>query len=560
MLFLDSIGKPGLTVTGEVRIRTANDSTLWVELRCTNLLDDPAVSGVVVNTHDITARKQVERELEHQAFHDSLTSLANRALLKDRIDHALARRAPDNDVAVVFCDLDGFKLVNDTLGHDAGNEMLRIAARRLSAAVRSGDTVARLGGDEFGVLLEGSSRPVEDTAVIAERMRDALSDPAEVAGIPLIVTGSLGYAVASEGGQTTSEELLRDADTAMYRAKGAGRNQIARYLPSMRAADLSRAQIESDLRLAVTRGEFVVHYQPVVELTTRRVVGFEALVRWDHPTRGRLQPDDFVAIAEDTGAIVDIGMWVLNSACRTARSWQRRMPDGAPFTMSVNLSALQLADPRLVTDVADALAASGLPPAALVLELTESVIVEKPDEVASRFRDLKALGVRLAIDDFGVGYSSLSYLRQFPVDILKIDRSFVEAIHRDDQGEAIVRGLLELARSLGLDTIAEGIETDAQWHALSLDGCLLGQGYLFGKPHDERVATELLERQWRLDRQVGARSGECLVARRIDAVGAPDGRRALLRVSVTSVRPTRPARRPGRRGTRRAHRRRAASP
>ena len=501
VLFLDSIGKPGQTVTGEVRIRTANDSTLWVELRCTNLLDDPAVSGVVVNTHDITARKQVERELEHQAFHDSLTSLANRALLKDRIDHALARRAPDNDVAVVFCDLDGFKLVNDTLGHDAGNEMLRIAARRLSAAVRSGDTVARLGGDEFGVLLEGSSRPVEDTAVIAERMRDALSDPAEVAGVPLIVTGSLGYAVASEGGQTTSEELLRDADTAMYRAKGAGRNQIARYLPSMRAADLSRAQIESDLRLAVTRGEFVVHYQPVVELTTRRVVGFEALVRWDHPTRGRLQPDDFVAIAEDTGAIVDIGMWVLNSACRTARSWQRRMPDGAPFTMSVNLSALQLADPRLVTDVADALAASGLPPAALVLELTESVIVERPDEVASRFRDLKALGVRLAIDDFGVGYSSLSYLRQFPVDILKIDRSFVEAINRDDQGEAIVRGLLELARSLGLDTIAEGIETDAQWHALSLDGCLLGQGYLFGKPRDERVATELLERQWRLDRQ-----------------------------------------------------------
>ena len=386
VLFLDSIGKPGLTVTGEARIRTANDSTLWVELRCTNLLDDPAVRGVVVNTHDITVRKQVERELEHQAFHDSLTSLANRALLKDRIDHALARRAPDNDVSVVFCDLDGFKLVNDTLGHDAGNEMLRIAARRLSASVRPGDTVARLGGDEFGVLLEGSSRPVEDAAVLAERMRDALSDPAEVAGVPLIVTGSLGYAVASEGGQTTSEELLRDADTAMYRAKAAGRNQIARYLPSMRAADLSRAQIESDLRRAVARGEFVVHYQPVVQLNTRRVVGLEALVRWDHPTRGRLQPDDFVAIAEETGAIVDIGMWVLRSACRTARGWQQRMLDGAPFTMSVNLSALQLADPGLVTDVADALALSGLPPAALVLELTESVIVDRPDEVAVQFR------------------------------------------------------------------------------------------------------------------------------------------------------------------------------
>jgi diguanylate cyclase (GGDEF)-like protein len=499
-LIHDSLGKRGQTVTGEVRIRTADGSTLWLELRCTNLLDDPAVAGIVVNTHDITIRKQIEQELEHQAFHDSLTSLANRALLKDRIDHALARRAPGNDVAVVFCDLDGFKLVNDTLGHDAGNEMLRIAAQRLSAAVRTGDTVARLGGDEFGVLLESTSRPVEDAGVISERMRDALSDPVEVAGVPLVVTGSLGYAVASEGGQTTSEELLRDADTAMYRAKSAGRNQVARYLPSMRAADLSRAQIESDLRVAVARGEFVVHYQPVIQLRTRRLVGFEALVRWDHPTRGRLQPADFIAIAEETGAIVDIGRWVLNAACRSARSWQRRMPAGAPFTMAVNLSALQLADPGLVSDVADALALSGLPPAALVLELTESVIVERPDEVAARFRALKALGVKLAIDDFGVGYSSLGYLRQFPVDILKIDRSFVEAINCDEQAPAIVHGLLELARTLGLETIAEGIETDAQWHSLDRDGCQFGQGYLFGKPHDEQVATSLLEQQWRFIR------------------------------------------------------------
>ena len=498
-LFRDSLGKPGITVAGEVRIRTATGATLWVELRCTNLLDDPAVGGVVVNTHDITGRKQIEQELEHQAFHDSLTSLANRALLKDRIDHALTRRTVGNDVAVVFCDLDGFKLVNDTLGHDAGDEMLRIAGRRLSAAVRMGDTVARLGGDEFGVLLEGTSRPVEEAGVIAERMRVALSDPAEVAGVPLVVTGSLGLAVASEGGQTTSTELLRDADIAMYRAKTAGRNRVARFQPSMRAADLSHAQIGSDLSGAVTRGEFVVQYQPVIQLDTHRLVGFEALVRWDHPTRGRLQPDDFVAIAEETGAIVEIGMWVLNTACRTARSWQRRMPDGAPFTMSVNLSALQLADPSLVTDVADALAASGLPAGALVLELTESVIVERPHEVAARFRALKALGVRLAIDDFGVGYSSLSYLQQFPVDILKIDRSFVEAIHRDERAPAIVHGLLELARTLGLETIAEGIETNAQWHSLANDGCELGQGYLFGKPHDEQAATTLVDQQRQLD-------------------------------------------------------------
>jgi EAL domain-containing protein (putative c-di-GMP-specific phosphodiesterase class I) len=287
----------------------------------------------------------------------------------------------------------------------------------------------------------------------------------------------------------------------MYRAKTAGRNQVARYLPSMRAADLSRAQIGADLGVAVERGELVVHYQPVVQLNTRRLIGFEALVRWDHPTRGRLQPDAFISIAEETGAIVDIGMWVLNAACRTARSWQVRMPPAAPFTMSVNLSALQLADPGLVTDVADALDASGLEPAALVLELTESVIVERPDEVAARFRALKALGVRLAIDDFGIGYSSLGYLQQFPVDILKIDRSFVEVIKSDEQAPAIVHGMLELARTLDFETIAEGIETDAQWRSLDREGCQFGQGYLFGKPHGEQVATRLLERQWRFDRQ-----------------------------------------------------------
>ena len=501
-LLHDSLDKPGVTVSGEMRIATANGRQVWAELRFTNLLDDPAVEGIVVNTHDITSRKQFEQELSHQAFHDSLTSLANRALLKDRIDHALARRGPGNDVAVVFCDLDGFKLVNDTLGHDAGDEMLRIAGRRLSAVVRTADTVARLGGDEFAVLLEATSRPVEDAGVIAERMRSALADPAEIVGVPLVVTGSLGLAVASEGGQTTSDELLRDADTAMYRAKAAGRNRVARYKPSMRAADLSRRQIGLDLSAAVARDELVVHYQPVVQLDTQRLVGFEALVRWDHPTRGRLQPDDFVAIAEETGAIVEIGMWVLNRACRTARTWQCQMPDDAPFTMSVNLSARQLTHPTLVADVADALAASGLPAGALVLELTESVIVENPDEVATRLRALKALGVRIAIDDFGVGYSSLSYLRQFPVDILKIDRSFVEAIHSDERVPAIVHGILELARTLGLETVAEGIETVAQQLSLASEHCELGQGYLFGKPLDQQAATTLLNQQAVLD-QVG---------------------------------------------------------
>jgi diguanylate cyclase (GGDEF)-like protein/PAS domain S-box-containing protein len=498
-LLTDSLGKPGLTVTAEVRIRAAGDRPVWIELRCTNLLDDAAIGGIVVNTHDITGRKQIEGELEHQAFHDSLTALANRALLKNRIDRALAQRSRGNEVAVVFCDLDGLKYVNDTLGHDAGDEMLKIAGQRLSSVVRTSDTVARLGGDEFAVLLEGARGAAEEFGIIADRMRDTLAGPAEIGGIPLVVTGSFGIAVAGEGGQTTSDELLRDADTAMYRAKAAGRNQVARYKPSMRAADLSRAQLTSDLSLAVERDELVLQYQPVVALDSQTVVGFEALVRWDHPARGRLQPNDFIELAEETGAIVDIGHWVLLTACTTAESWRKNMPEGAPFTLAVNLSARQLAHPRLVRDISDALATSGLPPSALVLELTESVIVERPDEVAARFRQLKALGVHLAIDDFGVGYSSLSYLRQFPVDILKIDRSFIDAIHEDGTFPAIVRGLLDLARTLGLETVAEGVETETQRRALVREGCKLGQGYLFAKPLDESAATDLLSRKASLD-------------------------------------------------------------
>jgi diguanylate cyclase (GGDEF)-like protein len=399
----------------------------------------------------------------------------------------------------VYCDLDGFKFVNDTLGHDAGDEMLRLAGRRLSGVVRPSDTVARLGGDEFAVLLEGDGGPAEEVGIIAERMREALSNPAEIAGVPLVVTGSLGIAIARGGGKPTSEGLLRDADTAMYRAKAAGRNQVALYKPSMRAADLSRVQLKSDVSLAVVRDELVVQYQPVVELESKRLVGFEALVRWDHPTRGRLQPDHFIALAEETGAIFDIGLWVLKTACVTAQSWRSQMRDDAPFTLAVNLSARQLAHPTLVSDVANALAASGLPAAALVLELTESAIVEGPDEVADRFRSLKALGVRLAIDDFGVGYSSLSYLRQFPVDILKIDQSFIDAIQSDGHVPAIVRGLLDLARTMGLETIAEGVETETQWHALADEGCRFGQGYFFARPLDEQAATSLLDRQTVLD-------------------------------------------------------------
>jgi EAL domain-containing protein (putative c-di-GMP-specific phosphodiesterase class I) len=366
------------------------------------------------------------------------------------------------------------------------------------------NTVARLGGDEFAVLLEKTTGTAEDADVLAERMRLALSDPIEIDGKPLVVTGSFGVAVASEGAQTSSDELLRDADTAMYRAKAAGRNQIARYEPKMRASDLALSQLRADLPHAVARGELAVQYQPVVQLTTKRLIGFEALVRWDHPTRGRLQPDDFIAIAEETGAIVEIGTWVLNAACRMAKSWQRRFPDGTPFTMAVNLSARQPADPGLVATVSEALEASGLPANNLILELTESAIVEQPGEVTLRFQALKTLGVRLAIDDFGVGYSSFSYLQQFPIDILKIDRSFVDAIEDDGRVPAIVQGLLELAHTLELVTVAEGVETQAQWDSLADEGCEFGQGYLFAKPLDERDATALVAERMEHDQAIVA--------------------------------------------------------
>ncbi|MEX0830970.1 MAG: EAL domain-containing protein [Nitriliruptoraceae bacterium] len=467
--------------SSEVRVR-AGASARWVEFRCTNLIDEPAVAGLVVNLHDIGARKSTEEQLQHQALHDNLTGLANRALLRDRIEHALARRRrTGQDVAVISCGLDAFKAINDGIGPEAGDHLLAAIGTRLAHVVRPDDTVARLGGDEFAVLLESDDDLDRDAAALGERIRTIVAEPIDIDGIPIVVTTSVGVTVASKDGGATADDLLRDADTAMSAAKAAGRDQMMRYRSSMQRASLNRVQMAADLRSAVARDQLVVHYQPIHALADKSVVGVEALVRWRHPTKGLLLPWRFVPIAEQAGTIVELGAWVLDDACRRAKMWFDGLKDGRQLTLGVNLSPRQLRDERLVETVGSILDSSGLPAHQLVLELTETALVSQPEIAVERLQKIKDLGVRLAIDDFGVGYASLNYLREFPADILKIDRSYVGAIRHPGEVPALVKGLLDLGRTLGLEVIAEGIETETQWHALQREGCQYGQGFLFSK-------------------------------------------------------------------------------
>ena len=490
-LFDQSLLAPGVTLSGEARTTHANGADMWLSTRAVNLLDQPDVRGIVVNLHDITDRKLAEGELAHQAFHDSVTGLANRALFRDRVEHALSRRARTGaDPAVIFFDLDGFKNVNDGLGHEAGDSLLREVALRILGVARSGDTVARLGGDEFAVLVEQSSRATVEAEAIAERVLQSLTTPVTLGEHDVTVSASIGIAHADA--DSTSTSLLRDADVAMYQAKTTGKARWVIYEPTMRAAAVQRLQLENELAHALERDQFKLVYQPVVELDNNQIVGFEALLRWEHPELGAVMPDQFIPIAEDNGMIIPIGGWVLRTACDNAARWLADHP--GQLTIAVNLSARQLASAELFHHVQDALQNAGLDPSALVLEMTETALVHDPILAAARLHQLRTLGVRLAIDDFGTGYSSLSYLRQFPVDILKIDRSFINTITDRDKVPAIVRGLLDLARTLELETIAEGIETDDQLEQLRDQRCQLGQGYLFAKPLPLEQAEALLEK------------------------------------------------------------------
>jgi diguanylate cyclase (GGDEF)-like protein/PAS domain S-box-containing protein len=481
--------RAGSTVVDAELAARRDGEQRWLGVRLVDLRDDPDVLGVVVHITDITDRKRAEEALAHQAFHDTLTGLANRALFADHVDRALRRRIPGGtSVAVVFIDLDGFKAVNDTLGHPAGDALLLEMAGRLTSAVRAGDTVARLGGDEFAVLVEQPGSGRGEIEAMATRVLDVLARPVLLSGQRVTVTGSVGIALASDG--ATSESLVRDADIAMYAAKVSGRGRSVVFEPAMRDAAVARRRLEQELQEAIAGDEFRLVYQPVVDLADERVVGFEALLRWHSPTLGPIPPDRFVPVAEDLGLISEIGAWVLREACATLAAW-RRDHDATHLTMAVNVSAVQMAEPSLVDHVRSALVESGLPPEALVLEVTETALVGSPERAAESLSALRALGVRLALDDFGTGYSSLRYLQQFTVDILKIDRSFVATITEDDEIPPIVRGLIDLGRALGLEVVAEGVEHGAQRRRL-LDGrCPRGQGYLFARPL-EATDAELL--------------------------------------------------------------------
>ncbi len=489
--FQQSLDAPGRVHELELRLNHADGEVRWLSARSINLLDDPDVAGVVVNIHDVTDRKVAEEQLSHQAFHDTLTGLANRSLFHDRVEHALRRHARvASDVALVYLDLDGFKGVNDSLGHEAGDAVLRETAIRLAACVRSSDTVARLGGDEFAILVERSYQPFDEAAAIAERVLDALRVPIEVADQLVIVTGSLGIALGDE--HSSGSSLLRDADVAMYRAKATGKARWVVYDPAMRVEVVERRQLENDLLHALELQQFDVMYQPIIELESERIVGFEALLRWHHPELGLVGPDRFIPILEDNGLIVPVGSWVLERACQQAVVWRDRHAWEPNLTMAVNLSTRQISWPDLVSDVQRVLDTTGLAPASLVLEMTETALVQDAGLAAQRLHELRELGVRIAVDDFGTGYSSLSYLRQFPIDILKIDRSFVNTITDKTQIPAIVRGLLDLGKTLELETIAEGIELGVQRDRLVDEDCRLGQGFLFSRPISAADAGDLL--------------------------------------------------------------------
>lgn len=448
-----------------------------------------AESGLALETmrltehlrHDIAKREALEGELAHRAYHDTLTELPNRALLVERLQHALARGARVSTRPVlVFIDLDDFKLVNDSLGHTLGDELLVSVSQRLRAAIRAGDTAARLGGDEFVLLLEDIGDPTVATGVV-ERFLSRLQEPFILDGHEVFVGASVGIAF-SRGEGTLPDDLLREADVAMYLAKTAGKRRYVVYEPSLEAQPLERLELESDLRRALERGELRLHYQPIVDLEQDRLCGVEALLRWQHPSRGLVPPAEFIPVAERNGLIVPVGRWALRQACVDTKAWQDEHPDAEPLVVSVNLSARQFLDPALVADVDRALADAGLDAACLKLEITESTAMEAGIGTIETFQALKGLGVQLAIDDFGTGYSSLSYLKRFPVDTLKIDRSFVDGLGRDVQDTAIVRSVIALARSLNLNVTAEGIETPEQWQELRDLACDQGQGYYFARP------------------------------------------------------------------------------
>jgi len=469
-------------VTGRIR---------HAESAITNLIDDPNVRALVINTRDATDQVALQRQLRHQAFHDPLTGLANRALLTDRAEQALVRSARSGaTVAVLLVDLDGFKSVNDSLGHQVGDIVLCEVARRLESLVRSEDTVARLGGDEFVILIDDVSG-VDEMSAMADRVCDVLRPRFALPGWDYAVTASVGVAVGSAS-EADVHDLLRDADTAMYVAKTSGKDTVRMFRPSMHERAHERFRLQVDLREALERSELLLFYQPIFDMSDGRLKGFEALARWSHPTRGLIAPERFIPLAEESGLIVPVGRWVLQEAVRQVTAWDLRHEGARSLSVSVNVSTVQLTVPSFIEDVRSTLEQSGILPSRLVLEITEGSLAKDAERTIELLHDLRALGVRIAIDDFGTGYASLSHLQRLPVDMLKVDKSFVSALSEDGKSRELLKAIVGVGQALALEVVAEGIEAQSQMSTLHAMGCEMAQGFLVGRPSPAEVAESLL--------------------------------------------------------------------
>jgi diguanylate cyclase (GGDEF)-like protein len=479
----------------EFRMSDKDDRMRWYLCHAASEKDaNDDVIRIAGSQTDIHDHKLAAQQLQHDAMHDMLTGLPNRYVFMDRLGQAVHTRSRDREYlyAVMFIDLDRFKNVNDSLGHSAGDELLKGVAKRVSACLRPGDTLARLGGDEF-VILVNDFKHVSDVTGLAERINVALAEPVDIHGQELVINASIGIALGSDDYMNPAH-LLRDSDIAMYRAKNTGSGKHYIYNESIRQDTMERLKTETELRKAVDNNQLIVYYQPIIELSSGSIYGLEALLRWDHPDRGIIQPDDFIPLAEQTGLIVPIGFWVMETSCEQMKKWKQAYPEHSEMTLSVNLSCKQFLQNNLVESISDILRRTQIDKSdfLLNLEITETVVMQNASCSTDILQDLKALGIRLAVDDFGTGYSSLAYLQRFPIDILKIDKQFVSMIDRDEDSRSIVNTVIELAENLNLRVVAEGIETAEQLEILKETGCHYGQGFFISRPVSGAQLEEIL--------------------------------------------------------------------
>ncbi len=485
--------------SNEHRVMHSDGHYRWVLSRGLAVRDEQNVAiRLAGSLTDITEHKAAENKLQHDAHHDALTGLPNRAKLMDRLARSLERNKHNNNYifAVLFIDLDRFKIINDSLGHLAGDKLLHCITKRLIDVTRPDDMVARLGGDEFVVLLD-NLKEKQQVASIAARVLTHISEPIDLNGEEVYTTASIGVAFASPVYER-AETLLRDADIAMYRAKSAGKARFEIFDPEMHTRAVSLLHLENDLRRAIQRNELLLHYQPIVSLENGEMIGFEALARWHHPQRGTIPPNEFIPVAEDTGLIIPIGEWVLREACRQMRAWEAMYETISPLMISVNLSGRQLEQHDLVEMIEAVLAETEMNPNCLRLEITESIIMQNAEKAIEKIARIRALGIRISIDDFGTGYSSLSYLHRFPIDTLKVDRSFINSINDDTENSEIVRSIIMLAHNLGIEVIAEGVETREQLNYLQEIKCGYGQGYYYSRPVNSHRAADLIKKLLKL--------------------------------------------------------------